>query len=307
MLDRDTKTAQGVNKKAEMGLFDMEFTIYGCAYLKNDKMYYRLSTKAEDIYEYIETAALSEIYPGNIMHYSKRCPVLSGTKEAIAHDVKKDLAYQLQQHYPKAFFYDFYQLAETIGSDDAKDLLWQEAEALEGVFDEERLRYFEELVLYAYSCKKISTEQRNLLQDWIAEEKKDMLDDGISKDIFQKTLYGLAYEENGRIKYEENAVQERMFRKQYDLEQNGIFVTPIFSKTYWYNYTYRLPQVNSDFSADLRRIMNTEYLEKLKKIRATKSVMSADEFFVRAETIKEKYGMEAYQTTMRYGHRWGVL
>ena len=40
MKFRDLQVAEDVGKKAELGWFDVEFTMYGCAYLNDGKMYY---------------------------------------------------------------------------------------------------------------------------------------------------------------------------------------------------------------------------------------------------------------------------
>lgn len=44
MLDlRDLQVARDVQRRAEMGWFDVEFTMYGCAYYQNGERYYRVS------------------------------------------------------------------------------------------------------------------------------------------------------------------------------------------------------------------------------------------------------------------------
>lgn len=55
MLDlRDLQVALDVQRRAEMGWFDVEFTMYGCAYYQNGERYYRVSTHDEKIYNFIE-------------------------------------------------------------------------------------------------------------------------------------------------------------------------------------------------------------------------------------------------------------
>lgn len=304
---RDFEVANKFRKAVDLGWLDKDFTMYGCAYMKNQKMHYMMSTEAEVIYEYIEQAPVQGIYPSNIMTYAKKCPVPSGMEQMIAQNIKKELAYQLDAHYPKAFIYDLHQMAEKVTATSAGNLLWQEAELLSGVFRSEKLDRFRQLVYYTYSCKKIDDAQLKSLLAWITEEEKNMLDDSVSKDKYQKTLYGFAYEDNGSIKYEENAVKSFLFKKMQKFEQDGRFVTPMFFETYWYNNTAHLSIVKKEFLDKLKKELNAEYILKIKTIQNSESNISTQEFLTFLEMVKKNYTIEAYQTAKRYGHRWGVI
>ena len=104
--DMNVRVAEEVGEKAELGYFDTEFTMYGCAFLnpQDGKMYYKVSSLAEDIYDFIEMSAQKKIYPSNVMTYTRKVPVPSGMKELIARDVKQELAQKLRSVYPKEFF-----------------------------------------------------------------------------------------------------------------------------------------------------------------------------------------------------------
>ena len=207
----DLRVAEDIGKMAELGWFDVEFTMYGCAYMFEGKMCYKISSEAKDIYDYIEHGAKQGVYPSNVLSLTEKCPVPAGMKELIAQDVKKDLGRKLREVYPQAFFEELYALAQAVTTNSAAALLWAEAEALEGVFEEEKLKYFEELVDYAYSCRKLEQTEYAALLQWIASERRDMEDDFVSKDIFEKTLYGIAYAGEAGIEYMTNAQKEYVY------------------------------------------------------------------------------------------------
>ena len=307
--DANVKVAEDIGKMAELGYFDVEFTMYGCAYWnpENDKMYYKVSSLAEDIYTFTETAMLQHMYASNIVAETKTMPVPSGMKELIAQDVKMSLARELQKIYPKDFFVNLYQLAARCANNQAADVLWQEAEHLAGRFDEEQLRRFEEMVNYTYSCRSIKEDTYQQLIDWLKEERSNMADDFVSKDIFEKTLYAVAYEQDGAIQYIENAQKDYIYEKAYTLEQQGIFVTPVFSKTFWYNYEYRLADVKKDFRVLVREVMNAEYIEKIKTLRGTVNSDLADQLSNMICEVSAKWGDNCANTLTRYAHRWGIL
>ena len=306
MKFRDIQVAEDVGRKAELGWFDVEFTMYGCAYWDKlqDKLYYKVSTLPEDIYDFIERSAEVDIYPSNVLSLTKKCPVPAGMKEVIAREVKKDLAKTLRTLYPKPFFQLLDKIAASCTDNRAAEMLWQEAEELEGVFEEEKLRRFEHLVKYLYGCRKVERADYLKLLDWLQEERRSMDDDFVSKDIFEKTLYGLAYEEAGSVHYVENAQRAHIFEEQYALEQKGCFVTPIFAQTYWYNYEYRLPDVRKDFKKALKEALDETYREKIKRLKG--SPIHLEGLADTAEMVGREYGPKPLETLLRYSRHWGI-
>ena len=309
VVDQNVRVALDVSEKAELGWLDIEFTMYGCAYLNpaDNKMYYKVSSQAEDLYTFIESAAQQNIFAGNVVTLTRKMPVPSGMKELIAQDVKMSLARELQKIYPIDFFVNLYQLAARCANNQAADVLWQEAEHLAGRFDEEQLRRFEEMVNYTYSCRSIKEDTYQQLIDWLKEERSNMADDFVSKDIFEKTLYAVAYEQDGAIQYIENAQKDYIYEKAYTLEQQGIFVTPVFNKTFWYNYEYRLADVKKDFRVLVREVLNAEYIEKIKTLRGTVNSDLADQLPNMICKVSAKWGDNCANTLTRYAHRWGIL
>ena len=307
--EANVQTAEDIGKKAELGYFDVEFTMYGCAYWDRSAstMAYRISSRAADIYDYIENAARIALYPSQIERLTLTCPVPLGTKELIAQDVKKELAKELRERYSQAFFTELYDLADQIQCDDAKDLLWAEVERIEGRFEEEALGDLESLIHYAYSCKKIRSETYQSLLAWLGEERQSMDEDFVSKDIFEKTMYGIVYLEDGQRKYVSNAQRDAVYQKAYALETQGVFVSPLYAKTYWYNYEYRLSDVKREYSALLRTVCDQAYIQKLARLKPQATPATQRAFAQKLRAVEARYGPNAAQTMQRYGHRWGVL
>lgn len=300
----DEVVAEEVGQMAELGYFDIEFTMYGCAYLENGKRYYKVSPDAADIYRFIEQSNLRNIFPSNVIQYTKKCAVPAGMKEVIAQDVKVELAKQLAENFPIEFFETLYRLADQVTEDRASALLWQQVEALEGLFDIERLRRFEELLNYMYSCRKLTSQTFADLHRWLKDERKSMMENFETKDIFEKTMYGAMYVDGERLRYVENARLEYVYEKIYDIESQGGVVTPVFAKTYWYNYRYRLADVIRDYKQALHDTFTAEHLEKLELIRYTDRF--EDLFVDTVLQVRERFGIKPAETLLRYGDRWGV-
>lgn len=300
----DAQVADDVRRMAELGYFDTEFTMYGCAYMENDRRYYKISPNAEDIYSFIEKSNLQSIFPSNVYEYTKKCPVPAGMKEVIAQDVKMELAKKIRDSFPEEFFVMLANLAGDVTDDSAAEYMWSMVDELEGVFDIERLRRFEEQMEYIYTCRKITWETFKNLRVWLKDERKSMLENFETKDIFEKTIYGMMYLDGDRMRYVENARMEYVYERLYDVESKGGMATPIFKRTYWYNYSYRLADVMQDYKKTLRGYYDRTYLDELEKLRRTDA--NRDLFIDTYRSVKKLYGDKAGETLLRYGNRWGI-
>lgn len=300
----DAQVADDVRRMAELGYFDTEFTMYGCAYVESDRRYYKISPNAEDIYSFIEKSNLQSIFPSNVYEYTKKCPVPAGMKEVIAQDVKMELAKKIRDSFSEDFFVMLANLAGDVTDDSAAEYMWSMVDELEGVFDIERLRRFEEQMEYIYTCRKITWETFKNLRVWLKDERKSMLENFETKDIFEKTVYGMMYLDGDRMRYVENARMEYVYERLYDVESKGGVATPIFKRTYWYNYSYRLADVMQDYKKALRGYYDRTYLDELEKLRRTDA--NRDLFIDTYRSVKKLYGDKAGETLLRYGNRWGI-
>ena len=173
-MSRDIQAASEVARRAELGWFDVEFTMYGSAYLENGKRYYQVSAEAEKIYESIDRNLQSGFLPTNVISMTEKVPVPVGMRDFIALEVKKELSLQMQRYYPIEFFVYLEQLAEKIEENTAFDFLDRERERLENCFDAKKLENFELLVEYMYLRRKIDTKNYRLFKDWLMNERKYM-------------------------------------------------------------------------------------------------------------------------------------
>jgi len=238
---RDVQMAADVGKMAELAYFDVEFTMYGCAYLKNGKVHYRISSEAEDIYSFLESSVLEDIFPSNVLELTEKCPVPSGMRPFIAQEVKVKLARKLKALYPKEFFELLNKASEVHKSNSTLlHALHCQEDELEGLFDEEKLNMFEQMLQYIYFSRKISRKEYVYFVDWLKKERQNMDDTFVSKDLLEKHMYGIAYETSDKVKYIVNAQHDRVCARAEKLRQEGKFVTPVYSKTYWYKHNMSL-------------------------------------------------------------------
>ena len=304
---RDLQVARDIARRAEMGWFDVEFTMYGCCYFKNNQCYYRLSAEAEKIYSFLEKGRREALFPSDMMTLTKRCPVPVGMKDYLAKDIKMSLAQRMQQAFPREFFSYLEETAELATEESAFPILIAQWESVEGYFDEERLRHFQMLLDFTCACRKITTAQYQQISEWVAEERQSMVDNPLAKDIFEKTFYAMMYETPAGFAYLANACSAQIYQQKYRLEHQGIFVSPVFSKTYWYNYTLRLPAVRQLFEQAVQQFLTPDYLAMLRTISRHNDKLSNKAFAERTAKVAAQFGEQAALTFRHYGYRWGIL
>lgn len=304
---RDYQLALEVSEKAEMGWFDVEFTVYGCAFLKNGNRYYRLSSEAEKIYDFIENSLHTVDVTSTIHKISRRYPVPVGMREFVAVDVKKELAREMASIYSVGFFKTLNDLANEATEDSARSYLEKQWETVEYSFDEAKINQFRQMVEYAYLHRKIThTSRMRFLAD-IHEEEKSMENIGHVKSRFKKIFYGTAYQIGDSIKFFINARKGNVYKKQMDLELRGVYASQIFSHTYYFNHNVQTTEVRKMFEQALRENITEEKMAEWQSIYTRNTKLSQDTFNQRLIQISAQYGEAVVDTLRHYGYRWGVL
>lgn len=305
---RDERMAEDVSKKADLGWFDVEFTVYGCAYRDADGlMRYRVSTSAEDIYDWIEKAWREDLFPGRVERLTHVYPVPAGMKEYVAGEVKRLLAHEMQGLYDPAFFELLGSCAREVRNDQAAPLLWERADRIEGLFDEEALSRFERAVRYCYGCRRLERPSYEALLEWLASERSSMDDSFTSKDRFEADMCGVAWLDGDRPRVVVNAMREYVCERACALEGSGKLVSPIMRKTYWYNYDRKLADVRREFKDEMVRECDRAFLDRVALLRGSVGPEARDAFLDALSRASESFSDAACETLRWYGHHWNVL
>lgn len=304
---RDVQCSQDVAKMAELRRFDGEHILYGCAYLEEGKVKYRVSSRDKEIYEYVEKSAANGIYPTPVMSLLQRCPTPSGREEDIKQKVKLQLAKDMKKRYDKSFFLALEPFTKVSASNDAFDLLLEIRDQLEGLFDEGKLQIFEGLVQMAFEAKVLSENSYEQMRAWLKKIRVQMEDDVVIKNAFERTLYGIGYEKNGELAYSFDAQKTTISAQKATLEQNKVLCSPIFAKTYWFAGFDEFKELKAHYLTELKEIMDPAYFELLKTIKAFPSVIDQKAFEEKLEEVKASCQPEAVVAFATYGYRWNAL
>lgn len=253
-----------VNFLASVGGFNEEYYVYGYGFYQNGEANYLVS---EDYHQ------LRQRYDESIWHQQLATPIkqiilvdslLSGTKEERLFHLKLQLAKALYEAYPPSYFAEQHRLTASAGSNLAFDLLEKWRQEIDGYFEADDLQLFEEAVKLAYQKNGLDASHCHILRQWIKQTKQQMDDNTILKDHYNRTFWGffLAEDENSRLIC--NASQEALYRQRTELEAKGHLLSPVFSKTYWYEKSDDLSFQRQRFETDWQaRAKNCQFMPRI--------------------------------------------
>lgn len=305
---RDFKVAEDVGKMMELRRFEVEFEIFGTVYWQEGKRHYLVSKSEDTLYRQLEPLALHDTYPLALQTWHESALVPAGWDEEIEQTIKVHFCHSLHDTYPEDFWHNVERVTEIATDDSATQILDPLQDHLDGIFDTDQIQLFEELLNLAYLRRNLTKRSYQMYAEWLREVRQEMVDDVVTKDVFNRDMYGFAYQmDNGNIQYHLNASQRLMREKQEKQQGAGHLVTPIFHKKYWYNYDYRLDQVRSDFRELLKQVFNKNYFDMLSHLAMLK--VSVDE--IGYKNILEEY-RDGNETALvsaweKLGYQWGVL
>ncbi len=307
VLFRDMMTALDVGKKAEMGYYDVEINAFGCTYLNGTERNYRVSASAAKIYDYLEVAALNNLYPTAMITSTFKKPIPNGLKDMLSLDLKRNLAQTMRQNFSSPFLQALKQLAEAIKQNNACELLNSYMDTLECTFQREQFDLFEHTLIMSVTRGKLAQKDYQLLMQRLNSERQNLSNDLHPHDLFHQTFYAFTYGFTEKQQYIFDARKEFVYEKRYQLETQGAIVSPLLAKACFYNYDYRLTDARKDFAHNLPSIFNPSYWRLLCNLKALPATISRDSFLQTAEDFTKLYGPFVHNTLTMYGYLWDIL
>lgn len=290
---REMQVANDIAEMAALGWFPHEFIVYGCCYIENGKLYYKVSSQDTELYHFKEECLKKNIYVSPIVELLNRVSVPSGMQEEYMQKTKIKLAKTMQKNYGADAMQTFHHLAETDGIDSAAELLYNLKHKLIGCFERELLVLVESLVEYAFSQKKLKRATYAELTAWLDYTYSQMEDDVVIQRNFKRTFYGFAYKtESGAVRYIVNASEREVYKRKEELYCKDIASTPILKKVYYFNNQPNLATVRNEFLEVLKSWMDEEYWQYLDAIDALPGVISAQQMDDLQREILEQQSLQ---------------
>ena len=303
-LGRDVKCAGDVGRMAALGKYDVEFDAYGCTYWQEGKQYYRVSSNGESMFDFVATCRRKGLYPTPIEQYTYQTVVLVEMWDKFSEQTKMKLVRRMKETY-QGLFAVLQPLADTEANNESLPYLKQEAERLEGHFDDMALQRFAGTIQFAYDCKILNDAGWQELQQWMERERKQMEDDPVVADRCERTFYGFAYiDETGTVKYFCDAQKLMAQERRQKFALAGNFVCPMIKKKYWFGTVGQMGEVKAQFLQELKNLQDEAYIAYLQQLKQLSGVISESAFVEARDTLQKIASAEAVVVLDYYGRMW---
>lgn len=304
---RDEQMSEEVGIMAELGKFEIEFTMYGCAFYEKEKVHYAVSENAKKIYDFMYDITNAEKMPTDIHSVSVRTLVPSGAEPYILNEVRNKLVDKLFHLYDEQYFSVLFKLQNVLRNNDAYILLKDLRIQLDGVCNREQLQLFQGLVETAYRRKILWTESYMEFMQWIGWTKQDLEQEPIKSDLYKKTFYGFAYlKENEPLKIHVDGYKNNIYKRIEQKRAQGYEVSNVIQKTYWYNNYYSVTQAKKDFEKYFTTLIGTWYTDCIFKMHQIKTPISQNLFDDLLEEIVDRKNVTVYTSCIRQRGIWNM-
>lgn len=305
-LDRDIQCGENFNRLLELGCFDREFEFSGYGFLEDGEIRYCVSGKELNIYHSLHQCLFNGIYPTAVMKKVKRTAVPSGKQTLIKQNIKMELVCDLKKTYDETFFQAVWELAKEPAQDVAISFLNELKDKIEGRFRDDWLQIFSGLCQQALENKTLTYRSYETFAHWIEYMRKQMDDDIIARDRFERKFSGFAYTNGNAVKYYMDAEPATVEEKHTQLKLEGKQVTPIYRKSYYFHAITDIPKLRRRFSSELQTVINSKVIDGSQYLYELPGVIDASTYQALKEVVAQKSTQKALSNFIGYGYRWLV-
>ena len=90
------------------------------------------------------------------------------------------------------------------------------------------------------------------------------------------------------------------------LKQKQLAVTPIFQKTYWYDYGVEPKTIREQFKQELIGYYDDVYWQHWREIRALKPVIAKKQYDAMLGNLEQPEAKDAKAAMLEYGYDWNI-
>lgn len=258
---RDEQMTQDVATMAALGRFEKEFTVYGCAFLENEHMAMAISENAEKIYDWMYSIENKDKLTSTIHSVSLRSLVPAGMENYFTKLAQDQLIISLERAYHPKYFLELQNIIKVLPTNQAFEYLEQLRFQFDGICNQEQLALFEGLIEKAFRRKVLSDSSYYQFSEWIRWTKRDLDQQFVKKDKYEKEFFAFCYTDNKQI--ESGIVidgnKTNTYKKLELKLQQGYHVSNIITKKWWYNNSYSIVDAKRDCKKFFEQLFDNAY------------------------------------------------
>lgn len=305
---KDVSSAQMINSLLEMNCFTQECTVFG--YMWQDAVGHIKYTVSEN------EAVIRQSFERKVLKRYALSPIRSLISHEIIKDETKDdlwmylklkLCEKLKASYNEIYFQEMHALLLEPSDDQAWDVLYSWLQELDGYYDGDEFQLFDGAVDYAALTRHLTDSSYQALKRWIQKNRSQILHKMQVQDNYTRTFGGFAYENQHKgYDFFYNANEKNVSDRQSELERQGIFHTPVYSKQYWYHNSSDLKEMRKKFQSEMGDLMDETYFSRLDALRSLNNSALAAQWDASIMNIKVQCSEEAVEGFKYWRYRWNI-
>lgn len=287
-----------------MGAYDVEFMLFGTVYLEAGRKKCFISADRSVVYQFVEDCRTKGIYPSMVHRKIKRCRVNSGERELVEQNFKLEFGRELNKLYSKEVLLGLQQFAVCQSNNNAAETFDLLRDQLSGCFDEDALQLFESALYTAFEAKILKWEEFYCNITWLEMERDFLCDKIRASSNFKRTFAGFAYVEYGKVKYYTNAVVEKTAERRMELMAKQLLVTPLYTKTYYFNDLAELQHYIKVFDTTIVDTVDASYLRLIDKLKQLQTDIDHEAYMTFYEKAMANCTLAEKLTLQYYSNVW---
>lgn len=266
---RDLNCGNDVAMMDKLGRFDREFIVYGCAFLQKDEPHYFVSSRADTIDHFVQQSSLASLYPTPVSTALSACSVPAGAQSELARSAKMTLARELSHTYSPLFWQKLQKLTALPANNTGAQLIEERFAQLNGCFQPESLSLMAGLLQMTFAQKRLTLAAYQNFWARLEKKLRQMEDDVVIKKTFRRTFSGFAYRPpKQRWQYFYDGESAAVRAKQRLYFSQGMIVTPMVQKTYWFDGQTSVQSIAQRFAQALPEWFDADFLALTEALRA---------------------------------------
>lgn len=264
--DHDEICLDIVGRISELGGFKVEFPVYITCYEEKESVYYYVSNEKKDVYCFINQKLKEELYCLPPVRKTMTTIVSAGQKDELYQQFKVEAAKELMNEGAGEVVAMLPKLAPK-PTNVGQELLEGIRIQTKGIFDQEMRQLYRGILDMAYYAKKINGNFYNKTLAWLNIEEMQQEEEIIAHALHERIYSGFAYVKHDEgLGYYFNAVLESTISKREELMIQGMMVSPILTKKYYFNDINAINNAARDFKGVLKKYLCKGVMEILKDI-----------------------------------------
>ena len=230
---RDVDANEDVKELVENGYFAEEISLYGCAYVVDHRIYFRIHDNEAIIRNFVRREEeTGKIFPTLVTTLYKREKIPSGMREKKKEEARTGLVARMQEEYPKEFFHALMPLAEYPANNSAEVCLKQWMQSLFCCFDSLELQLFEGSLKACRQGKLLEAESYKMMERWCEDRWMQINQQNRARGAYSRKFSGFAYFSQGRWQIFCDANELVVWRHYEQALKDGLLVTPVVQRRF---------------------------------------------------------------------------